>query len=89
MEYMRTLFRAARRHVILYTSDTDDNRGYEGTNVRHRRVNRWIARHIDGWTLRTTVRNRCPFRGNPRSGSFCDFFFYDWADHAGPATATA
>ena len=35
--YMRTLFEASNRYVIIYASDSDDNRGYEGTHVRHRK----------------------------------------------------
>jgi SAM-dependent methyltransferase len=75
-KYMHTLFSAARRHVILYTSDTDDNRGYAGTHIRHRHVTRWVAMHAPAWKLERRIANRYPFRGNPRTGSFCDFFVY-------------
>jgi SAM-dependent methyltransferase len=75
-QYMHTLFGAARRHVILYTSDTDDNRGYDGTHIRHRAVTGWTARNVAGWTLDRSIENPYPYRGNPHTGSFADFFIY-------------
>jgi SAM-dependent methyltransferase len=74
--YMHRLFGAAERFVILYTSDTDDNRGYEGTHIRHRKVTDWVRRNVGGWSLAERIANRYPYRGNPRTGSFADFFIY-------------
>ena len=31
-QYMQTLIQAGNRYVIIYASDTDDNRGYEGSH---------------------------------------------------------
>ena len=47
--YMRTLFDAAIRYVIIYASDSDDNRGYEGTHVRHRKFTNWINKNLPNW----------------------------------------
>jgi SAM-dependent methyltransferase len=77
--YMRTLFGAARRYVVIYSSNTDDNRGYEGTHVRHRRFTDWVATELAEWRLRRHIPNRYPYRGNPRTGSFADFFIYERA----------
>jgi hypothetical protein len=75
--YMRTLFGAAQRYVIIYSSNHDDNRGFEGTHVRHRRFTDWVATNLPDWQLKRHVPNRYPYRGNPRTGSFADFYIYE------------
>jgi SAM-dependent methyltransferase len=78
--YMRTLFAAARRHVVIYSSDSCDNRGYEGTHIRHRPVSAWVEAHQPAWRLERRIPNRYPYRGNPHTGSFSDFLVYGRAD---------
>ena len=55
--YMRTLFEAARRYVIIYSTDSDDNRG-SAPHVKHRAFTEWIQRHQPRWTLVEHVPNR-------------------------------
>ena len=74
--YMRTLFEASDRHVIIYSSDSNDNRGYEGTHVRHRNFTKWIEERLPLWRLIEYIPNRYPYRGDYRHGSFADFFIY-------------
>jgi SAM-dependent methyltransferase len=74
--YMRTLFEASNRYVIIYSSDSDDNRGYEGKHIRHRRVTQWIQRNLPTWQLIEQIPNKYPYKGNSRMGSFADFFIY-------------
>lgn len=75
--YMGMLFDAALRYVIVYSSDTDDNRGYEGTHVRHRKFSDWVARQRPAWTLLRHIPNRYPYRGDYTKGSFADFYIYE------------
>src|SRR5262245_7900216 len=49
--YMRTLFMASNRYVIIYSSNSDDNHGYEGTHVRHRKFTRWVEQNLANWNL--------------------------------------
>ena len=77
--YMRTLFEASNRYVIIYASDSDDNRGYEGTHVRHRKFTRWIQENLPNWNLVEHLPNRHPYRGDYRKGSFGEFFIYEKA----------
>jgi SAM-dependent methyltransferase len=74
--YMKCLFGASTRYVIVYASDSDENRGYEGTHVRHRKFTRWINHHAKDWTLVRQIPNRYPYKGDYRTGSFADFFVY-------------
>jgi len=76
--YMRTLFAAATRYVIIYSSDSDDDEGYEVSHhVRHRKFNRWIQHNLPNWKLVEHLPNRYPYRGDFRTGSFADFFIYE------------
>ena len=75
-QYMRTLFGASDQYVIIYSSDSDDNRGFERTHVRHRNFTKWIQEKLPHWRLTEHIRNRYPYRGDYRHGSFADFFVY-------------
>ncbi len=75
-QYMWTLFEASDQYVIIYASDSDDNHGYEGTHIRHRRFTRWIQENAPHWKLVERLPNRYPYRGDYTKGSFSDFFIY-------------
>jgi hypothetical protein len=77
--YTRALSRASTRYVIVYASDYDGNRRIEGERVRHRKFTGWIAAQLPDWKLVKHLPNRCPHRGDPRKGSFSEFFIYDRA----------
>lgn len=80
--YMRRLFRAARNWVIVYSSDTDDNTGYVGTHVRHRRFTDWVSSHMRDWQLLRHVPNRYSQSRFNGPGSFADFYIYEKSDVA-------
>jgi hypothetical protein len=77
--YMRMLFEASNRYVIIYSSNTDNNRSYEGTHVRHRRFTRWVQENLQHWNIVEHIPNRYPYRGDYRKGSFAEFFIYEKA----------
>ncbi len=72
--YMRHLFGAARRYVVIYSSNSTE--GPATTHVRHRRFSDWVEAHMPGWTLVETIPNRYPFQGDATTGSISDFFIY-------------
>jgi len=74
--YMQTLFDAAQRYVVIYSSNSDDNDRFDGLHVRHRMFTRWIELYAPDSTLVEHIPNRYPFRGNHRTGSFADFYIY-------------
>jgi len=76
LNYMRVLFGAADRYVVVYSSDSDDNVGYEGTHIKHRKVTEWIQKNISGWVQIEHIPNRYPYKGDYLTGSFADFFIY-------------
>ncbi len=78
-QYMGMLFEASNRYVIIYSSNSDDNRGYEGTYIRHRKLTRWVQEHLQNWNLVENLPNRYPIRGTYRKDSFAEFFIYEKA----------
>lgn len=74
--YMRTLFGAATRHVIVYSSDTDQQQPGQPPHIRHRRFTGWVAHNFPGWSLVGHLPNRYPYRGDYRTGSWSEFFFF-------------
>ncbi len=74
--YVRRLFAASTERVVIYSSNTGENRPGQGEHVRHRRFTDWIDGHIDGWRLTRHLPNQHPFQGDDREGSFADFYFY-------------
>jgi cyclopropane fatty-acyl-phospholipid synthase-like methyltransferase len=73
--YMQNLFGAATKLVVIYSSDTEENRHY-GAHVRNRRFTDWVREHAAGWELALRIPNRFPFKGDVASGSISDFFVY-------------
>jgi len=84
--HMVTLFGSATNYVIIYSSDSDDNRGDEGTHVRHRRFTRWIDKNLPAWRLVSRIANRYPYRGDHSQGSFADFYIYQMRLNGAPPT---
>jgi hypothetical protein len=74
--YMETLFQAATRFVIIYSSNREESTDQASMHVRHRRFTTWIDAHAPGWTLMAHVPNRYPEQGDYRTGSFSDFYIY-------------
>lgn len=74
--HMRQLFNSATRFVIIYASDTNENKGYENSHVRHRQFTVWVKEHIVGWSLIQCIPNKHAFDGNNTKGSFADFYIY-------------
>ncbi|MDB5816750.1 MAG: hypothetical protein JWQ11_390 [Rhizobacter sp.] len=74
--YMRELFAAGRRAVVVYSSDFDPPADPDGAHVRHRKFTRWIEREMPGWTLLRKIPNDYPFNGDYKTSSFADFYVY-------------
>jgi hypothetical protein len=73
--YMRDLFGAAERFVVIYASNRLADAS-DGTHVRHRRFTDWIDTHRPDWTLVRHIPNAYPYRGDYRTGSFADFYVF-------------
>lgn len=74
--HLRVLFDAARRYVIIYSSNTDMQEPFQPKHVRHRRFSEWIEHNITGWRLIHHIPNEHPYNGDDSEGSLADFFIY-------------
>jgi len=77
--HLRHLFGAARRFVVLYTSDADSLLVNErtGPHVRHRPIMRDVAQRFPDWRLVDRIANRYTYRGSQTPTSFADFFVFE------------
>ena len=73
--YMNTLFDAAEKFVIIYSS----NKEKAGIlpHVRHRKFDTWISEHRPQWAFTEHIPNRYPQRDNAAEGtSQADLFVF-------------
>lgn len=74
--YMKLLFAASTRFVIIYSSNFETTGRTGPRHVRHRRFAAWIDDCAKVWTLKSYVPNRYPHVTSGREGSFADFYIY-------------
>lgn len=73
-EYMRDLFSVARRLVVVYSSDGEDES--EWPEVRHRHFTQWVEEFAPDWQLRERIPNRHPYVLGDVDSSWSDFYVY-------------
>jgi len=74
--YMGDLFAAARRFVVIYTTNDEQWETDPWPFVRHRAVAKWIDGHVHDWTLHRCVPS-------PDRTRFLDFLVYRPRDPSG------
>lgn len=79
--HMRHLFAAARRFVIVYSTNRDEPA--EGgarrrvPHIQHRRFSEWVGAHLPDWELAEHLPNRYPPDGLEHTeSSGADFYIY-------------
>lgn len=80
-KYMKTLFDAAKRFVIIYSSNDEllnQLLGAHVKHVRHRRFTDWIMGNMAGkWDFHDLIPNQYPFNVNDQNNtSFSDFYIF-------------
>ncbi|MEX3020578.1 hypothetical protein AB4K05_13380 [Kluyvera sp. STS39-E] len=80
-KYMETLFDAAKRFVIIYSSNDEAlNELLSGhvKHVRHRKFTDWIVSNVsDNWDFHDLIPNKYPFDiHNQSHTSFADFYIF-------------
>jgi len=74
--YMKTLFSAAEKFVIIYSSNTDDQSLTSAIHVRHRKFTLWVESNCPDWKLLKHLPNKYPYNGDTTKTSFADFYFF-------------
>jgi SAM-dependent methyltransferase len=76
-DYMRALFDASNRFVIIYSSNSEQQEKDQPPHVRHRCFSDWVDKNRPNWKLIDQIPNRFPYSGDYRTGSFADFFIFE------------
>lgn len=70
-KYMTTLFNAASRYVIIYSSNFEDNEKQKVAHVNHRMFTKWIENNLSDWMIKHIIPNKYP------TVSSAEFFIYE------------
>ncbi len=74
--YMRTLFSASSRIVVIYASNTNEQESPKLPHVRHRKFTNWVENNQSQWSLHRVVENKYPYDDSSGLGSPADFYIY-------------
>jgi hypothetical protein len=75
-KYMRDLFAASDKYVIIYASNTDQNTRSQAQHVLHRKFTDWIDENEKNWMLVEHTKNMYSLETNAIDESFADFYVY-------------
>jgi len=77
-KYMDRLFSSSTKFVIVYASNTDQQRPGQSPHVRHRHFTKWITSEKTDWNLMQHIPNKYPYNGNDDTGTNADFFIFKY-----------
>lgn len=69
--YMKHLFSASNRFVIIYSSNSNNNSIYSPLHYKDRQFSNWIKINLPEWKLIREIKNRYPNISNS------DFYIYE------------
>jgi SAM-dependent methyltransferase len=75
--HLRTLFGAATRHVVIYSTNRDAPDDAGQAHVRHRRFSDFVERELRTWKLVRTEQQPNAYSGDITSSSLAEFFFFE------------
>jgi hypothetical protein len=72
-EYLRQIFEAADRFVVIYASDFNKAINPVYQHEMRRSFTDFVNQNITGWKLQKIIKNRYPFEEFGEHGSLSDF----------------
>ncbi|MGH7195562.1 MAG: hypothetical protein ACREGA_02170 [Candidatus Saccharimonadales bacterium] len=75
-KYMRDLFAASNKYVIIYASNMIDDKLSRAQHVRHRKFSDWVKKNAKGWKLDKKLDNQFKLKADQIDESFADFYIY-------------
>lgn len=76
--YLRHLFDAASRFVVIYS--VNDNRPFSEPYSKPRQFTDWVLTNQPAWSLHSVIENAYPVSDENPDGSWSDFFFFRRVD---------
>lgn len=74
--YMRNLFRAGTKFVIIYSPNTDRNGWFQAKHVKYRKFTKYVEATAPDWTLREVIVNEYPLEKHEKMEFRADFYIY-------------
>ena len=78
--YIRHLFDASTKYVIIYASDFNQNDDAVYQHDKRRNFTTYVEKNIPGWKLKEVVYNKYPVEKYKEKGSLSDFYIYEKAE---------
>jgi hypothetical protein len=75
--YLRHLFNASNRYVIIYASDYDQSEEPVHQHENRRKFSDFINTSLKEWKLKEVIKNKFPVEQYKEKGSLSDFFVYE------------
>lgn len=76
-KYMRDLFNASSKFVVIYASNFDES-STDVKHVRHRNFTNWVKGSAPEFSLIDVIKNEFPFdETDPDNTSFADFYVFE------------
>ncbi len=75
--HLRSLFTAAKKYVIIYASNADEEPDPTLPQVRRRKFTPWVSENAPDFMLKAHIPNKYPFDGNAETTSRSEFFIYE------------
>jgi len=75
--YLKHLFGAGLKYVIIYATDKNKLGRFYERHVRHRNFTKDIAIHFPNWKLIKKIKNKYPAEEGMTEASPADFFIYE------------
>ena len=75
--YLKHLFGAGLKYVIIYATDKNKLGRFYERHVRHRNFTKDIAMHFPNWKLIKKIKNKYPAEEGVTEASPADFFLYE------------
>jgi SAM-dependent methyltransferase len=76
-KYISDLFAYAKKYVIIYSSNTDQQDALQSQHVRHHKFTGHIISHFNKWNLIKEIKNPFPLKDNQKQESFADFYIFE------------
>ena len=74
-DYMERLFNASKKYVIIYSSNYNRE---DAVYIKHRKFTDYVEKNMSRWKLIQFIPNKYPYEGDYRTGSFSDFYIYQY-----------
>lgn len=75
-KYMKDIFSVSKKYVIIYASNTNEQKDFQSNHVKHRKFTEWVAKNEKNWKLKEVVKNKYPIEKYGENGSFADFYVF-------------